>query len=408
MRQIFLILAGALLMGSSCKNTGPRSEDSIMAIHQKVLTVDTHVDTPMRLMRGSFDLTERHDPKTGSRVDFPRMKEGGLDAIFFAVFIGQGERTPEAFEKVKQQAEEIFTAIEENVGKADSLAELAYTPDDAYRLEKEGKCAVFIGMENGYPVGKDLALVKKYYDMGARYITLCHTSNNDICDSSTDPDGPEFNGLSKFGEQVVREMNRLGMMVDVSHISDSSFYDVIRLTKAPVIASHSGAREVYDHPRNLSDDMLKKIAENGGVVQIDLVSSYLTELPETPKRDSAFSVLREKYRNFNDLTPEKREQARKEWEALGQKYPAPLATIEDVADHIDHIVQVAGIDHVGFGSDFDGGGGVTGLYDESELPNLTAELLKRGYSEEDLQKFWGGNLMRVFRSVEEVAKTLQQ
>ncbi|NOY38181.1 MAG: membrane dipeptidase [Chlorobi bacterium] len=407
MKQILVPVLSLVFLASSCKSPEQKIVERANKIHSKVLTVDTHVDTPMRLMRGDFNLTVRHDPyQDGSKVDFPRMREGGLDAVFFAVFIGQGERTPEGNEQAKDKAKKIFEAIFSSVKQAEKMAEMAKTPDDAYRLEKEGKKAVFIGMENGYPIGKDLSLVQSFYDMGARYITLCHTRNNDICDSSTDPDGPEYNGLSPFGEQVVAEMNRLGIMIDISHISDSSFFDVIRLTKAPVIASHSGARAVFDHPRNMNDDMLKALAANGGVIQVNLVSSYLRELPANPERDSARKVLREKYPDFENLSDEQMAGAQKERNALDRKYPPFLASVSDVADHIDHIVKVAGIDHVGFGSDFDGGGAVDGIFDESRLPNLTLELVKRGYTEDDLRKFWGGNLMRVFSEVEKVSRSM--
>jgi len=259
-------------------------------------------------------------------------------------------------------------------------------------------------MENGYPVGTDLSLLQGFYEMGARYITLCHTRNNDICDSSTDNKGPEFDGLSDFGVKVVEEMNRLGMMIDLSHASDETFYDVIEFSKAPVIASHSNAKALQNVHRNMDDDMIRKLAENGGVIQVCLVNSYLAELDPNPQRDSAMTALRVKYRGFDDLSEEERTAARREWQGINDKYPPNLATLADVADHIDHIVKIAGIDHVGFGSDFDGGGGVDGLYDVSDLPNLTQELLRRGYSEDDIRKFWGGNFLRVMKAVEDYAK----
>ncbi|MFH1160754.1 MAG: dipeptidase [bacterium] len=322
-------------------------------IHEKILTIDSHNDTPMRMSRGEFDWSVGHDVKKDhSRVDLVRMKEGGLDAAFFAVFVSQGKRTPDGYEKARDQALEIFDSLNAAIARHPDLVGLALTPSDARRLERQGKRIAFIGMENGYPVGKDLSLVQTYYDKGARYITLVHTKNNDICDSSTDT--LETGGLSKFGEEVVREMNRLGMMIDVSHASDFSFYDILEVTKAPVIASHSCARALCDNPRNLDDEMLFALAENGGVIQMCILSDYVK-------------------------TPDPRE----------------LATVSDVVDHIDHIVQVAGIDHVGIGTDFDGGGGVTGCYDVSEMGNITLELVRRGYSEEDIRKIWGGNLMRV-------------
>lgn len=369
------------------------------AIHEKVLTVDSHTDTPLWFARQEFDLSKRHDPHDhGSRVDFPRMKEGGMDAVFFAVFLGQRERTPEGNRKAFERAEMIYDSVHAAVGRHPDLAAIAYTPDDAYRLEKLGKRIIFTGIENGYAIGNDLSLIEHFYQRGARYITLCHTSNNDICDSSTD--STEHNGLSDFGRKVVKEMNRRGMMIDVSHISDSSFYDVIALSEAPVIASHSSARAICDSPRNLTDDMLVKLAENGGVAQICILSDYVKKMPPNPQRDSARNVLREKYRGFDNLTDEEMKQARKEWYAINKKYPRNLATVSDYVDHIDHVVKVAGIDHVGIGTDFDGGGGVEGCYDMSEMANITIELVKRGYTREEIGKIWGGNLIRVMREVQ--------
>lgn len=257
--------------------------------------------------------------------------------------------------------------------------------------------AVFIGIENGYPIGNDLSMVEYFHYRGARYITLCHSKNNDICDSSTDT--TEHNGLSAFGNEVVEEMNRVGMMIDVSHISDSSFYDVIALSQVPVIASHSSARAICNHPRNLTDDMLKMISKNGGVAQVCILSDYVKEMPPNALRDSARNVLRIKFRDFIDLSDDEMKQARKEWREINKKYPSNLATVKDAVDHIDHIVQVAGIDHVGIGTDFDGGGGLSDCFDVSEMPNITVELFRRGYTKDDIRKIWGANLMRVMREV---------
>lgn len=394
-------------MGCSGQLSDEELAQKATEIHEKVLTIDTHVDTPFMLSMEDWSIGETHDSrKGGNKVDLPRMKEGGLDAIFFAVFVAQGPRTLEGNRKAKERALQTFDNIEKMLEKHSELAELALTPDDAYRIERKGKRAIFIGIENGYPVGNDLSLIERYYDLGARYITLCHSSNNDICDSSTDRKGPEYHGLSVFGKKVVEEMNRVGMIVDVSHISDESFYDVLEVSKAPVIASHSCARALCDNPRNLDDDMLKRLAENGGVIQMCILSSYVKTPEPNPERDAAFGALRQKYSDIEELSERERQKAIEEWRALEEKYPQKLATVSDVVDHIDHIVQVAGIDHVGIGTDFDGGGGVEGCFDVSEMGNITLELVKRGYSEEQIRKIWGGNFMRVFREVEEVANEL--
>lgn len=379
-------------------------------IHASVLTIDTHCDTPMRLVRGNWDVGEYHDPeKRGSgKIDLPRMKQGGLDAEFFAVFIGQGERTAEGIQKAREKADNIFQAIKQMCEKYSDRIELGLNPDDAYRLEKQGKLTCYIGMENGYPIGTDLNYIKRFYDMGARYITLCHTRNNDICDSSTDPNGPEFHGLSDFGKKVVAEMNRLGMIIDISHVSDETFYDVLKMTKAPVIASHSDTRALCDNPRNLTDDMIKKLAENGGVLQMCFLSSYVKKPKPNPKREAALNKLREKYGKWEEIKSDSvKEIVRKEYYAIREKYPSEKATVKDLVDHIDHIVDLVGVDYVGIGTDFDGGGGLADCNDVSEMGNITLELVRRGYSEEDIRKIWGGNFMRVFRQVQEVARQLQ-
>ena len=373
--------------------------------HNKILTVDSHCDTPLSLVYRNLDLGVRNDArKTGTKVDFPRMKEGGLDASFFAVFLGQGKRDTESNKKAKDEALKIFEAIHKSIKENPDLAELALSPKDAYRIEKTGKRAIYIGIENGYPIGKDLNNIEEFNNLGARYITLCHSSNNDICDSSTDEGGAEHNGLSAFGEQVVKEMNRLGMMVDVSHVSDKSFYDAVKLSKTPVIASHSSARAICDHPRNMDDEMLKTLAKNGGVIQLCILNSYIREQPENPERKEAFKKLREKYNNFEDLSKEQRAEASKGWRQINVDFPPLPADVSGAVDHIDHMVKVAGIDHIGIGTDFDGGGGIDGFFDISEAGNLTYELVKRGYLKKDIEKIWGGNFMRVFRQVEEYAK----
>jgi len=400
--SLLVMVAGTImLLMSSCNqpaaNTGELTD--AVKVQAQIFTVDSHTDTPLWLLRGDYDLSQRHDAAShGSKVDLPRMTEGGLDAVFFAVFLGQEARTPEGNEHAIDLANRIFDSIDAHLQRVPELAAIATSYDVALRLKEEGKKAIFLGIENGYAIGNDLKQIGNFYNRGARYITLCHTRNNDICDSSTDT--TEHHGLSEFGRQVVSEMNRQGMMIDVSHISDSSFYDVLQVSSQPVIASHSSARAICDHPRNLSDDMLLKLAQNGGVVQVCILSDYVKTMPSNPERDSAQFALRKKYNNFDGLTDEQMDQARKEWYAVNKNFPPNLATLSDYVDHIDHIVEVAGINHVGIGTDFDGGGGVTGCYDASEMHNITAELLRRGYTVEEIEKIWGGNLMRVMRKVQ--------
>jgi membrane dipeptidase len=370
-------------------------------IHQSMLTIDSHTDTPLNIMRKGQDLSIRSDSrKGGSKIDFPRMKEGGLDGAFFAVYVGQGPRTPEGNEKARQTALTIFDSIHAVINRNPDFVQQGLTADDLRKINKNGKLAIYIGIENGYVIGTDIGMLKKYYDLGARYITLCHSFNNDICDSSTDPDGPEHNGLSEFGKKVVREINKLGMIIDVSHVSDKTFYDILEISKAPVIASHSSARALCNNPRNLDDEMLLALADNDGVIQVCTVSEYLKEIPAYPARDSARQAVISKYGNFYKLPPAEQEVFLDAWFAVDSLYPPILATVSDFVDHIDHIVQLAGIDHVGIGTDFDGGGELEGFYDVSEMENITFELLKRGYTEDEIQKIWSGNLLRVFREVE--------
>ena len=403
MKQLLPLGLVMLLCGcqTPATQTAPTAADTLAyadSLHRALFTLDTHLDTPIQMMAANFDLGEAHDhDATGSQVDLPRMRAGGLDAGFFAVYLGQGARTPAGNEQAKNEALAIFDTIHRAAERHADAAGLALSPADGYRLARQGKVAMFIGMENGWPVGNDLTLLRRYYDLGARYITLTHTKNNDIGDSSTD--SLEWGGLSPFGETVVDEMNRLGMMVDISHVSDSTFWDVMARTRAPIIASHSSAWAIRQHPRNLKDDMLRALAKNGGVVQVNLLSDYVKEMPRNPARDSAMAALRARWGDFSALSDADKQAARTAFLAARREYPAPLATVADAADHIDHIVRVAGMDHVGVGADLDGGGGLADLPDVSAYPALTRELVRRGYSADDLEKLWGGNLMRVFGRV---------
>ena len=399
--KILINISLVALLLTGCLNSEEQLIRKADKLHASILTVDTHCDTPMDFSDASFDLGVRHDEGC---VDFPRMVEGGLHAEFFAIFIGQGPRNDSSYNKVHQKTLDIFDAIHKNVKNNSAMAELAYTADDAYRIKKAGKLAAFIGIENGYPIGKDISRIKQYYDLGARYITLAHTKNNDICDSSTDPSGMESNGLSSLGVEVVKEMNRLGMMVDVSHISDKSFLDVLKVTNAPVIASHSSCRALCGSPRNLTDDMLLALKDNGGIIQICILSNYLKTPEPNPEMTEKLKELQDRYGDYNALPDETKKLMRNEYREIQKRYEK-LATVKDVVDHIDHVVQVIGIDYVGIGTDFDGGGGVEGCRTVAEIKNITIELLRRGYSKADITKIWGGNVMRVLRKVEEVTKT---
>jgi membrane dipeptidase len=374
----------------------------IHRIHEKALTVDTHCDTPMNIVDGGFDIGKRN---TTGKVDLPRMKEGGLDAMFFAAFTGQKDRTDVNYREAYLLANQLIDSTYSSVKRNSNLAEIAYSSKDARRIESSGKRSIYIGMENGFPLAKDITRVGEFYKKGVRYITLCHSFNNDICDSSTDKKGPEHDGLSAFGEEVVKEMNRLGMIIDVSHISDKSFFDVLKTSKAPVIASHSSVRAIAHHNRNLSDDMIKALAINGGVIQICLLDEYIKDPDTTSVGYQKMAELRKSYfSRRNSLTDAERAEFRKQRHDLEEKYPTVLPTVKDYVDHIDHVVKLVGVDYVGIGSDFDGGGGLADCQDVSQFPNITRELLKRGYAKKDIYKIWGGNFFRVFREVEKVAE----
>lgn len=391
------------------------SEEQLVAqakeIHRRILTIDSHCDTPMMMLRPGWDVGQRHEPgqKESGKIDLPRMKEGGLDALFFAIYVGQGPLTEEGYAKARERAQQLIQAVHQMVKDYSEVIGLALTPEDAYRLKREGKLIAFMGMENGYPVDRNLSLLEDYYQLGIRYLTLCHSQDNDICDSATDRTNPEDRGLSDFGRQVVKTCNRLGIMVDVSHISDKSFWDVLKVSEAPVIASHSSCRALCNSPRNLSDEMIRALAKKGGVIQICFLSSYVRQPKPNPERDKALKELEAKYGgNIRALQDEAlRQKAMEEFNEIRRRFPQEMATVKDVVDHIEHVIKIAGIDYVGIGTDFDGGGGVEGCNDISEMYRITVELLRRGYKEKELTKIWGGNLMRVFDEVIKVSRRLQ-
>jgi membrane dipeptidase len=413
MRSRLTVLASlglVIAIGIACwRGAQDELSSRARAIHENVITIDTHNDLPDGFATPEADPGVRGE----HQVDLPKMEEGGLDAAFFIVYVRQTERTPDNYERAEGEALEKFAAIHR---MADSMysdrIELAYSPADVERIHAAGKLVACIGIENGFAIGRDLSLLERYHGLGARYMTLTHNGHNDIGDSS-DPrselgDGEaEHGGLSEFGEQVIAEMNRLRIMVDVSHVSKQTMLDAARLSRAPIIASHSSVRTLRDVPRNLDDEQLLALKENGGVVQIVAVSEFLKEDP--PGKREALQALREEmgitsYEARRALSDERRREYRRRRAEIDDRWPG--ASLNDLVDHIDYAVRLIGIDHVGIGSDFDGGGGVEGWRDASETFNVTLELVRRGYSEEDIRRLWGGNLLRVWREVERVAADL--
>lgn len=373
--------------------------DRAKLIHKEALTLDTHVDIP-----DAGYATEAFDPGIDHpklKCDLVKMSRGGMDGVFLAAYVRQTKRDAEGYKNAYESVMSKLKAIHRLTEKMyPERCEFATSPDDVERISRNGKKAIMTGIENGFAIGKDLSNVEKFYKLGVRYITLSHNGHNDICDSCNRREQlgdkeTEHNGLSKFGEKVVGEMNRLGIMVDVSHISVESFYDVIKVSKAPVIASHSGCRALAEHPRNLYDEQLKALVKNGGVIQIVAYGGFLKL--DLPRRRKAKSDLKKEL----DDGRIQLEQFQERMKEIDTKYPP--ADLSDFVDHIDHAVKVAGIDHVGIGSDFDGGGGIPGFNDHSEALNVTIELVRRGYSEEDITKIWGANLLRVWRQVEKAA-----
>ena len=345
--------AGDALMGKLFKFLVNKADTFKMAkdIHTRILSVDTHTDTPLWFTRGNFSVGMRKS----NQVSIQKMEEGKLDAQFLAAFLAQKELDEVSSQKAVEKCHKMIEGIYADVAKYKDECGIALTEEDARRLKAEGKKAFFIGIENGYAIGKDIKNVKKYKDMGVQYMTLSHSYDNDICNSSSNT-ADASKGLTAFGRKVVKEMNKVGMMIDVSHVSEGTFWDVIKLSKDPIFASHSSVRALCDHDRNLTDEQLRALAKNGGVIQICIYGGYLNK-------------------------------------------DAKTASVDDVVRHIDHAVKVAGIDHVGIGSDFDGGGGVLGCAGDNDMINITVKLIEKGYSEEDLRKIWGGNFFRVMNQV---------
>ncbi len=373
-------------------------------IHDRYLTLDTHLDVPIMLRMPGFDISQEHTwVDHASQVDFPRMKKGGLDGGFFVIFVPQKLLNQELRANAVDEGFLIANLIQETVDVHADLCGLATTPAEALALKAAGKHVVFMGIENGYVIGRNIGLIEEYHKLGVRYFGIVHTRNNDLGDSSTNGRGPLHFGLSHLGKAAVEECNRLGMMIDVSHASDKTTWDILEQSQAPVLASHSGSYAAYPHARNLNDALLKAIADGGGVVQMNVFSSYIMPTTADPAAVAASKAWSAKYRPNPPLSRELTEQGLLDRVELKRSFPPQLSDIPTVVDHIDHMVKVMGVDHIGLSGDFDGGGGVADLMDVGQMMNLTIEMLRRGYSAEDLGKMWGANVMRVLADVQEVA-----
>lgn len=417
MRRLPLLLLPLAACASVAPPSLAYSEANADAIHARCLTLDTHKDISSQLApealpsdpdtaakyRAKYDPTVRGD----QQVDFVKMREGQYDCAFFIVYTPQRKLTDSGYQGAYVEANKKFDAIHRMCRLYPNDIGLATTPDDVERLHSEGKLIACIGIENGYPMGLDLERIKEFHERGARYMGIAHNGHTQLGDSHT-PTAPMHNGLSELGVKAVEAMNDVGIMVDVSHASKATMLHAVRISRAPVIASHSGARVQNDHSRNLDDEQLRAIAKNNGVVQTVALASFLKS---NKQKDVAVNKLRNELglsRNSTiELTDEQREA---NWEKLKEERNKlnliyPPANVSVYVDHIEHIIKIAGINHVGIGSDFDGGGGIAGWNDASESRNVTRELVKRGHSEADIQKIWSGNLLRVWRAVETIAAT---
>jgi len=403
MRNTFLTaaLGAGLLAVPALVSTQSVPGDAVSArakqIHDRAIVIDTHDDTTQRLLFDkTFDIGVRQ--KNGN-IDIPRMREGGLDGLFFSIWVPSDVTGAPAV----KTATELIDAVHKAVKAHPNDLMLATTAADVRRAAAEHKIAALMGMEGGHMINDDLGQLRKYAADGVRYLTLTHFKNNNWADSSTDK--AQHNGLTPFGKDVVRELNKLGMMVDISHVADKTFYDALEVSKAPVIASHSSCRAIANHPRNMTDDMLRALARNGGVVMINYHVAFLSEefRVASEKRSGdvvASNAAMAKKCGGNEACATM-ESERADHEAM-RKGELPMVTWEKIVEHIDHAVKVAGADHVGLGSDFDGATMPFGMEDASKLPKITDALLKKGYSESDIDKILGGNILRVMEQVEKI------
>jgi membrane dipeptidase len=431
-----LVIGMAVAAGTSSSTLAQTSpaEDTLVkkarAIHDKVIILDTHIDFLPADLTGERNYTQRLE----TQFNLPKMIDGGLDALFFSIYVGQTREAqnpdafkPEGYERAYKAAIEKFDAVHRFTREiAPDKIELALNSSDVRRINTQGKKVALMGVENGYPIAEDIARVKEFYDRGARYMSLTHNGHNQLADSQTgERDGWKWNGVASFGKQVIAEMNRLGIMIDVSHASKESMMQTAALSKAPIIASHSAIRALCDVSRNMDDEQLQALKKTGGVIQVVAYGSFIkTTKPDSPERTAALSALRKEFSlpeptgtgqrarfqsALTQLSADNRTEYEKKHVEIDKQHPGdPPATIKDFVDHIDYAVKLIGIDHVGISSDFDGGGGVIGWNDASETFNVTLELVRRGYPEEQIEKLWGGNLLRVMDEVQRIAAELQK
>jgi len=390
-----LALPLVLALPASAQTESEVSPDDRLA-HERMLVLDTHLDIAMRFDSGQWDLGELHRYEWDlSQVDLPRMEQGGLDGGFFVIYTEQGALTPDGYRQARDGALVRAAAIHRVIGENRDRLGLALTADDAERLHREGRRIAFLSMENSWPLGEDLSLLATFHRLGVRMAGPVHNGGNQLADSA----GSEvrWNGLSPLGRQWVAEMNRLGMLIDGSHSSDATFDQMLELSRAPIILSHSGPKAILDHRRNLDDGRLRRLAQAGGVLFINSV--FLVENDFSPEREA----INERHENWANLTAEERRRLLRDRAALDARRPYTTADFDLFMRSLLHAVAVMGVDHVGLGADWDGGGGVIGMEDISRLPRITARLRREGFSDADIAKIMGGNLLRVLRQAQRAA-----
>jgi membrane dipeptidase len=405
----FLLVAASCAIAQSTNAPDITVSAKARAIQESAIVVDTHADTPQRFLDEGFDIGST-DPNDTGHISLDKAHRGNLGAEFFSIWVDPG--TNEGH--FAKHTFDLIDSVYEQAARHPDRMMMAFSVADVERAHKEHKLAALMGIEGGHSIENDMHLLRDYYRLGVRYMTLSWSNTNEWADSSGDINDPKVehhNGLTDFGKQVVLEMNRLGMMVDISHVADKTFWDAIATTKAPVIASHSSARALVDAPRNMTDDMLRAVAKNGGVVQVNFFSGFDDQAywdasrAQAKERDAAVAAfIAQKKAAGQTVTYVDTDRVEREWTS---KLPRPPFHV--LIDHIDHIAKVAGVDHVGLGSDFDGVGGATpqGMNSAADLPKITQALLDRGYSADDIKKVLGGNILRVFRQVEEVSREMQ-
>ena len=402
--RIILLASSFLLLTTALATLAVPNEEISPRAHKlqfSSIVLDTHDDTTQRLLSKDFELGQRH---TEGSIDIPRMREGGMNAIFFSIWIDGRIMGPPAVEKALDQID----AVLQTVKKYPNDLMFARTAADVRRAHAQGKIAALMGVEGGHMIGNDIRVVRIFADLGVRYMTLSHFYNDEWADSSTDK--PVHNGLTDFGKEIVREMNRQGMMVDISHVSDKTFYDALEVSKAPLIASHSSCRALCSHPRDMTDDMMKALAAKGGVIQINYEKSFIDQAYKDASDRETGGVVKNMDELIKSCNNDEACVSRK-MDEIQQKLIAegklPHVSWERVVDHIDHAVKLIGADHVGLGSDFDGANMPDGLEDCSKLPKLTEAMVRKGYSDSDIRKILGENTLRVMEQAEQVSKEMQ-